>query len=211
MLELSGKAGQTKLRGRIEAGFAAPERVRLEALAPFGRPIFILVVNGGSGTLLLPRDKRVLHEASPSAIVEALAGVPLAPDDLRAVVAGCGFSQADAPTGQRFDGGWVSVTAGNSMQWLRQEQGVWRLFASVRPPLEVRYADFVSGRPTTVRLRRASAAADTAVDLTLRLSQVDLNIPLGAEVFQVEVPEDATPLTLDELRRAGPLGAGVSP
>jgi hypothetical protein len=97
------------------------------------------------------------------------------------------------------------------MQWLRQEQGVWRLVASVRPPLEVRYADFVSGRPTTVRLRRASAAADTAVDLTLRLSQVDLNIPLGAEVFQVEIPEDATPLTLDELRRAGPLGAGVSP
>ena len=42
-LALSGRAGGQKLRGRILAGFAAPGKVRLEAPAPFGRPIFTLV------------------------------------------------------------------------------------------------------------------------------------------------------------------------
>ena len=32
-------------------------------------------------------------------------------------------------------------------------------------------------------------------------------MPLADAVFDVDVPRDAAPLTLDELRRAGPLGA----
>ena len=48
-------------------------------------------------------------------------------------------------------------------------------------------------------------------DLTLRLSQLEINMPLDAAVFEVEVPADATPLTLDELRRAGPLGGPGEP
>ena len=43
-------------------------------------------------------------------------------------------------------------------------------------------------------------------DLTIRLSQVDINEPLGADVFLVDVPADATPMTLEQLREAGPLG-----
>ena len=41
-MALSGKAADTKLRGRIDAGFAAPSRARLEGVAPFGRPVFVL-------------------------------------------------------------------------------------------------------------------------------------------------------------------------
>ena len=46
-LALSGRAGGQKLRGRILGGFAEPGRVRLEAPAPFGRPVFTLVVRDG--------------------------------------------------------------------------------------------------------------------------------------------------------------------
>jgi hypothetical protein len=42
--------------------------------------------------------------------------------------------------------------------------------------------------------------------LTVKLSETELNVPLGPEVFQLDVPREADPLTLDELRRAGPLG-----
>ena len=34
-----------------------------------------------------------------------------------------------------------------------------------------------------------------------------MNTTLDNSVFSVDVPKDATPLTLEELRRAGPLGA----
>jgi hypothetical protein len=40
----------------------------------------------------------------------------------------------------------------------------------------------------------------------LRLSELEIDPPLDDHVFDVEVPPDATPLTLEELRRSGPLG-----
>ena len=58
-LALSGRAGRQKLRGRILGGFAEPGHVRLEAPAPFGRPVFTLVVRDGTATLVLNRDRRV--------------------------------------------------------------------------------------------------------------------------------------------------------
>jgi len=43
-------------------------------------------------------------------------------------------------------------------------------------------------------------------DITLRVSQVDLDTPLDASAFTADIPADAEPLTIEELRRAGPLG-----
>ena len=57
------------LRGRVLAGIAAPGRLRLEAVAPFGPPVFILAASGTSATLLLPRDNRVLTGEPASAIL----------------------------------------------------------------------------------------------------------------------------------------------
>ena len=45
-LGLSGRAGQQKLRGRALAGFARPDAMRLEGVAPFGAPAFILASRG---------------------------------------------------------------------------------------------------------------------------------------------------------------------
>ena len=55
-------------------------------------------------------------------------------------------------------------------------------------------------------MRTAAAQGATTADITLRLSQVEINVPLADAVFEVDVPRDAAPLTLEELRRAGPLG-----
>jgi outer membrane lipoprotein-sorting protein len=202
-LRLSGRAGSTKLRGRVDAGFAAPDRVRLEGNAPFGRPLFILVARGDDATLLLPRDNRVLRNAAPADIVEALAGVALAPAELRAVVAGCGLGGETSSSGQQFDGGWLSVESGNSTTFLRQVNGTWRLVASRRQGLTVEYGEFTSDRPGSVRVRSSSSAP---ADITLQLSEVDINVDLHERAFEVDIPEGTAPLTLDELRRSGPLG-----
>lgn len=207
-LSLSGRAGDTRLRGTVDGGFAAPADVRLEGRAPFGRPAFILVARGNDdATLVLPRDNRVLRGAPPAAIVESLAGVALEPAELRAVVAGCGFGAADPGSGRAYAEGWVAVDAGQGSSYLRQTDGRWRLVAATRGPLTIEYADFSGGRPSTIRMRTAPASG-ARTDLTVRVSDVDINVPLEAEVFRVEVPAGADPLTLDELRRAGPLGEG---
>lgn len=204
-MSLSGRAGSTRLRGQVDAGFAAPADLRLEGRAPFGQPLFILVARDNVSTLVLPRDNRVLRGAPPAEIVEALAGVALSPSELRSVVAGCGFGAAAPSAGRSFDNGWIAVEAGDSTVYLRQLDGRWRTVAASRDSLTVEYADFASGRPARIRLR--TPASDGApADIGVRLSDVDVNVPLGAEVFRVEVPAGADPLTLDELRRAGPLG-----
>jgi outer membrane lipoprotein-sorting protein len=203
-MALSGKAARTKLRGRIDAGFAAPSKMRLEGRAPFGRPIFVLTADGSNATLVLPRDERVLANAPPDQIVEALAGVALTADALRTIVTGCGLSQGAPTGGQAYSGDRAAITLGRGTAYLRRAGSSWQLIGAAADPLTVFYDDFSGGRPTTIRLRTASSGS--ASDLTLRLSQVDVNSPLEAKAFQADPPERATPLTLEELRRAGPLG-----
>jgi hypothetical protein len=202
ILSISGRAGTERFRAKVDAGFEAPAKVRLELPAP-GRPFFIYVAVGDEATLVLPREGRVLRNAPPAATLEALAGIALSPDDLRSIVAGCGFGAAQPSSGRAFDRNWASVDMGGTVNYLRQVNGRWRLAAAVRGPVEVRYDDFAGETPTSVRLRVPGAQP---TDLMVRLSQIDTNETLAPEVFQVEIPSDASPLTLDELRQAGPLG-----
>ena len=197
---LSGRAGGTKLRGRINAGLAAPNDIVLEGLAPFGKPAFVLSGRAGEATLWLPRDERVLRGSPPAAIVEALAGVALTPAELRAVVAGCGLGVTAPVSGRTFNEDSAAVDGPTGPVYLRRIEGRWRVVAGVRDPLTIQYADFVAGRASTVYVRTAVA------DLTMRLSQVDINTPIDPRAFDVEIPASAQPLSLEELRRAGPLG-----
>lgn len=207
-LGMSGKAGSTKLRGRIDAGFAAPDRARLEGVPPFGKPVFTLVAKDGRGTLVLPREDRVLADAPPEQIVEALAGVPIGPAALRTAIAGCGFGAA--PTeGHTYSNGWVAATAAEGTTYLRPHGQAWEVAAAQRGSVTIVYSDYEAGRPSTIRLRAVSEGRTTA-DITLRLSDVDINTTLEPRVFDItpDLPDHPVPLTLEELRRAGPLGGG---
>jgi hypothetical protein len=207
-MALSGKAGSTKLRGRIDAGFAAPAQARLEGIAPWGKPVFVLVADGGRGTLVLTREDRVLRDAPPEAIVEALAGVALGPDALRTIVSGCGFPGGAPADGRSLHGNggeWLVVTLDGGRAYLQRAATGWQLAAAARGPLTVRYADFANGRPATIGIRSETEGRVSA-DIHLRLSEVDVNTTLDPRTFQAELPDNPVPLTLDELRRAGPMG-----
>jgi hypothetical protein len=208
-MSLSGRAGSTKLRGRVDAGFEAPARARLEGIAPFGKPVFILVADGTRGTLVLPRDDRVLSGAPPDQIIEALAGVPLAGDELRTIVSGCGFGAQAPGDGRRFPNGWLSGSTAGGMVYLRQAGAAWEIAAATRGRITVTYADYTAHRPATVRIRTESDGRVTA-DLTLRLSDLETNTSLDPRTFDVsrDLPAKPIPLTLQDLRRAGPLGGG---
>jgi hypothetical protein len=209
-MSVSGRAGGSKIPSvRIDAGFAQPDRIRLEGyprIAFGGKPFFVLVAGGADATLVLTRDGRVLRGAAPAAIIEALAGVALEPAQLRSVAGGCGLGLVQPSTGQAYPNGWAALDAGETTVFLRQFGGRWRIGAVRRGPLIVDYADFGPGRASTVHVRTEASQHTPAADLTLRLSQVEINPSLDAAVFEPDVPRDAAPLTLEELRRAGPLG-----
>jgi hypothetical protein len=191
-LALSGRAGSTKLSARIDAGFAGPDRLRLEGfprVAFGGKPFFVLVARDGHATLVLTRDASVLRGAPPAAIVEALAGIALDPAELRAVVSGCGLGPAPPGEGRAFPNGWAAVESGDTTVFLRQIDGRWRVAAARRAPLSV-----------------AAAQGAVTADIRLRLSQVEIDVPLVEAAFEADVPAAAAPITLEELRKAGPLG-----
>jgi len=203
----SGSVGGQRFRARLTAGLAPPASARLEAAAPFGAPIFILVASGTDATLLLPHDDKVLEHGKPAEILEALAGLPADAAELRRALVGCP-SAPDAASARHVAEDWRVLTDGSDQIYLRRDgtPPVWRLVSIVHSPSSNRgwraeYRDFENGLPRTVRF---VGLAPKSFDVRLGLSQVDTNTTLGPDVFRVQIPADADPITIDELRRARP-------
>lgn len=205
-LGVSGRVGGQRLRGRVISGFARPSKLRLEGLAPFGPPAFILVSTEGDATLLLPRDPAVLERERPEAIIDALVGIPLVPATLHRILAGCGPAASAPVAGASFAGGWLRIDgADGASSWLQQDPaGHWTIRAGRAEALLVEYEEHTGGLPRRIRLELEQAAPPT--ELRLHVAEADLNVPLGDDAFEVKVPAAATAITLAELRRAGPLG-----
>ena len=200
-LGLSGRAAGQRMRGRVLAGLV-PGALRLEGVAPFGAPVFILVADGSRGTLLLARDRRVVRDADPDEILNALVGIRLSPDDLRAVLAGCVRAAGEATRARAFGADWLAVdlNAGGSV-YLRRVGNAWRIVAGRYGDLEVDYTSFAGNRPSRVVLR----AKD--LNLALALNQVEVNGDLPRDrLVALTIPDGVTTLSLEELRKAGPLG-----
>ena len=211
-LGLSGRVGEERLRGRVIAGFERPSSMRLEGVAPFGGPIFILAGRNGSATLLLPRDARVLRNASPEAILERLTGVSLAPADLQAVFTGCVLPAPRATAGRMHAGGWTSIDiesadAGSSRRtatvFLRRVGADWQMRAARRDRWQIEYPAWQGQFPQSVRL--TSTMTGVPVALQASLSQIETNTDIDPAAFTIEEPSGVTPISLEELRQAGPL------
>lgn len=210
-IAMSGRAGRQKLRGRVVAGFARPAAMRLEGVAPFGPPAFILVARGADATLLQPRDQRVLRGAKPEDILGALTGVSLGPADLQAILTGCVVPGPQALDARQHANGWASIElVGGATLFLAPVRGSgsgsasWQIRAATRAGWQIEYPAWSGNFPQTVRLQSAQSAA--MVDLTATLSQIETNKDLEDAAFTVNVPPGAEPITLDELRDSGPLG-----
>ena len=209
---VSGSIGGRRVRARLAAGLASPASARLEAFA-FGQPIFIFVARASGATLLLTRGRRVLERGAPGEVLEAVAGVPLDAADLRTALLGCVVAP-DLDSGRRLGDDWRIAAEVESEVYLRREARArpWRLVAvAYHPPAQpawrAEYRDFVDDLPRAVRF---VSDDPSRFDLRLTLSQLDLNVKLDAPAFEVTVPAGVDPITLDELRRQGPL-AGSPP
>jgi outer membrane biogenesis lipoprotein LolB len=202
-LALSGRAGEERVRGRVLTGLEAGGAVRLEAPAPFGAPFFILAGRSEVATLILPRERRVLADTPVSAVLERLTGLSLGADDLRLILSGCLVEKPAPADGRQWPGGWQAVTIGpERVAYIRIVQGRPVLVAADYGPWHVDYSQHANGFPRVVRVRRAG---DGAIDITARVEQLAVNTQINPLAWKVDVPSDADPMTLDELRSIAPL------
>ena len=202
-LSLSGRVGGERVRGRIVTGLESGGAIRLEAVAPFGAPFFVLAGRSETATLILPRDHRVLKDTAVAAVLERLTGLSLGADDLRLIVSGCLADKAAPGDGRQWGGGWRAVTIGpERVAYLRMQNGLPVLAAADYGPWRVDYSAHAGGYPRVVRVRRG---ADGSVDITARVEQLQVNTQINPRAWMVEIPSDADPMTLDELRSIAPL------
>ncbi|HEX7088443.1 MAG TPA: hypothetical protein VF198_18940 [Vicinamibacterales bacterium] len=203
---LSGRVGRERLRGRLLVGLAAPASVRIEAVAPFGAPYFLLAGREGVATLLFPREDHVLPEAPVAEILEALAGLDVGASELRAWLAGCPGSEPQPDTARAYGEAWAAVDLAESgTAWFRRLDRGWRLIARTGGELRVEFDGHAGAQPLEVRIGRASPQAETPLDVRLALRQIEINVDLPANAFAIDVPAGAIAITLEELRRSGPL------
>ncbi len=213
LIALSGRGGGARLRGRVRAGLAEPASMRLEGLAPFGAPVFYLVVSPADATLWLTREARVVTGVPAPDLFASLTGIPFGPDDLRAVLTGCLVPDPRPIRGRRH-GDWIAVDlTGGAVAWLREIEGGHQLIAGTRDGLTIEYGEFRRRLPRLVRVvsDAAGGGGGPLTDLTARLSQVSVNVAPVPGAFSLTVPADVVPATLEELRGAGPLEVPVEP
>ena len=187
--------------------------VRLEAVAPAGQPVFFLTNGIGlvqpDATLLLPRDNRVLERGRFDAVLEAVTGIPIDASLLFSVLTGCVPSvRRHGKCGSaRIGVASLAVCSTSTCTAKKKDRGAWwrcSVDRSAGSGWRAEYGDFQDGLPRSIRLVSASPGA---FDLQLALSQVELNPSLGDDVFRIQIPASAKPITLDELKASGPLGS----
>jgi hypothetical protein len=213
----SGKVNGQRLRARLTVGVERPASARIEAMAPFGAPLFIFVAINDDATVLMPRDDRVLRHGSPDRVLDAAAGVPLDAADLRTLLTGCVPDQVEGALVSAGDDWRVLRAARNGRSddiYLRREPSshAWQVVAAVerrdgnQVAWRAEYRDRQNGLPRSVRLTSLNAAGGVtdAFDLTLALSQLETNVTIDPAAFRVDVPASAQPITLEELRHARP-------
>ena len=200
----SGRVGGQRFRAKLLVGVAAPASARIEAIAPFGAPAFILAAHDDDTALLLPRDERVLEHGKSEDVLDAVAGVRLSAAELHGVLAGCTAADIVRPDGRALGADW-RVFAQSLYVHRAGATQPWQLVAVHRGFGLVEYRDFVDGLPRSIHIVSRGGddtSAGSFFDLTLALSQADTNVALGPEVFRVEVPPTAKPISLDELQHA---------
>jgi hypothetical protein len=213
----SGKVNGQRLRARLTVGVERPASARIEAMAPFGAPLFIFVAIDDDATVLMPRDDRVLRHGLPDRVLDAAAGVPLDAADLRTLLTGCVPDDIQGTLVASGDEWRILRATRNGRSddiYLRREPSshAWQLVAAVerrdgnRTAWRAEYRDRQNGLPRSVRLTSIDAAdrVTDAFDLTLALSQVETNVTIDPAAFRVDVPASAQPVTIEDLRHARP-------
>jgi hypothetical protein len=202
-LRLSGRAGDQRIPsvGAIVAVTAS--NVHLQLVAG-NRPRRTLAGSAERATYFDHDNNRVVT-ARAEEIFETVIGIKAGPDRLLALLSGCATRVPEITRASRF-GKLIGIETADGRAFLEQ-RGTWQIVAGTSDDLVVEYRRSGSAFPTEVRLASAPGRKPIASIRVTGIDQLDVNADLKPEVFAPpKAAAAAVPMTLDELRAAGPLG-----
>jgi hypothetical protein len=202
---LTGRIGDRRIRGlasaRLFTALAANGNIGLEATVS-GQLLFRLGGAAEQATLLL-RDENRVATARPAEILDALMGVSIEPARLLAIVSGCVTMTESFSRAVRV-GDVIEIATSDATVYLTSAAAGWQARAGRFGDVAVDYFAFDRGLPRELRIA-TTGTNGAAVTIDLNVRAVQTNGALDPAFFRVVVPDGATPISLDELRRVGPL------
>lgn len=200
-LRVWGRIGGERLPTTIDiATGATPTGIRLEGRAA-SRHIFELAGTADEATLYL-YDGHRLATGRPEDLTDALMGVKLGPGRWLALLTGCVATPPDFISGARYGPG-LAVTTPSGRVFLTLANGVWRNVHGTFDGLVVSYRRFSSALPDEWQLS-SDAGREPSIALSVGVDDMTIG-PIASSVFTLALPDDVTPMTLDQLRESGPL------
>ena len=189
----------------IQTAVTADGQIFLGAIVG-GQPRFTLAGARDEATMVLHDDRRVVR-APAGAIVEALIGTAIGPEEWLAFVTGCVTRSHDITESARI-GKYLRITTRDGRAYLQRQAGTWRVRGGEVNGLIVDYEWQASSLPAVLRARSAPGGA-VKTKISLEAGQFRVNDDVAAALFAPpRAAASASPMTLAELREAGPLGRG---
>lgn len=204
-LRLSGRAGDQRLWPvSLESAVTSDNAVYLSATVA-GRSIFVLAGTAQQAGLWLRADRRVVT-ARPSEIVEAMIGVALEPRRWLAVLSGCVTGEAEVESAERH-GKLLTIRTRDARVHLARQGASWRTVAGEADGFVVEFGWGASQFPKEIWIWSAPGRAPaSSLHVSVRDSAINTDVPPA--IFRLPAgAAAAVPMSLDELRAAGPLRA----
>ena len=190
-------------RTRARAAVKRPGFLRLEGMAPFGAPAFILIANPGDAILLPPREQQVVRDASASDLFYSLSGLSLEPDDVQALLTGCVMQNGVSLSARTYGNGWIAIElSGGATVYSRRSEMTPEISMGTVGNLVVEYSEHVRGLPRKLRIQSVGTTMPT--DLMIELTQVNVNTAINPEAFEVSVPSTFTSVAFEDFRLQSP-------
>jgi hypothetical protein len=137
-----------------------------------------------------------------------MTGVSFGPAELQAIFTGCVLPAPRATSGTLHANGWASMDIETMEEprrtatiFLVRSGAQWQVRAARRDRWRIDYPSWSGMFPRSVRI----AAPDIRVAIAAELSQIEPNVPIDPAAFVANEKQGLMPLTLTELRDAGPL------
>ncbi len=194
ILKVRGQGPEGRFSATQVLVFERPDRMRVELLGAFGSTRWITVATGEEILVYIPSRRQFLKDTDVARVVGALLGVALSTQEIMAMLSGNGLPLKSRRAQRAFRRGEstrIEIDGGS----LEIEEGQVRVAtgSNYRVSYPTRWKD--SGRqvPDLINLETGELQA------SLKIEDLDVNIPLKPEVFRVVLPDDAERLELHQI------------
>lgn len=194
VLRVRGKGPEGRFSASQVLIFERPQNVRVELLGAFGSTRWVAVTSGVEILVWFPGRREFLQETRVGDVVGVLLGIELSPEEVMAVLSGTGLPlRGERALSAVRQGDITRIELKDAMLELEGEQVKTATCANYRVSYPTRWKATGRQVPDRVELKT------DRIEATLRIEDLDVNVPLHPQAFRIKLPEDAERLELDQI------------